>query len=1041
VLAAEVLSQRSNRATPSSEFLNDDKAISALLEEFASLLPDLAGATPISNSLVAAAVRRPTIASSAGSESAASSLMNKLRPSIFVAQPADGELSKLKNQNLELSLEVGHLRALLEQLKSQLADVEDKQVRTSAEREYFRMKLAKFSPEKTDLGGAELESSVSLIEGYMREIEMLRTQLMNAHQRVSETVHGDVEVDGEELALEQSLGCSVARVIAQTKASLYEEQHRIREMLTGGSKRLEDEGGGDISAGREELEQQEAAERRQRILTTEVVELSQSIQLKEQLLEQLVLSQQQYAAMKSFYEERLEELNRDLNIKENEREKLMSDLEVLANKATTGGSKEKENELRNELKRRDGELQELRKSQKHLNHLTTVQSRATQQMGKLEEEIRGMKCQRVELARTLQLEKKAHLTELKTKMTEIERLKRELSKTASEARNLKAVNERTDGKLKQVMKEGIALRKKNTELQHRPTSAPSASAAQQTARGVLGGMAKRAAAPKMSDSELRTKSWLDRRITRISQQERDVDDLRRQCDKQLLVVHKREVLDSEKGLLRKAIAAVDDESMQGAERDALQEVEDRIDSLNTELAWREGALMEAERRLTDKASADGGKEATMELLRREGANTLSGAQVLVKLLFDMLCESRAEAMQLRANLVVRETRERELQRELEESTARAKSAQRAHEIAFTSAASEYEEKLSGLFNYSDAGRLINAMPMAEDEYSQGGVCVNRVSPRRASSARAALTAHLRSSISSTTAAALSSPYDSIIRRQPSTPNSIPITLEETELESQLATVRSLLKVSSEQVKAMRHSLDMESYQCAVVRGHLEEASAEKERLVRELADRDVLVRYLEEEVRLFRGRDMAEPSPITDSTAIHIPRIGVAERKRSISRSDEEEDEFRRLVEEINRLGNGTGGSFSSRSINREVKDGPRSIHERLADPSQFTGAQRAVFTENSAKVAHLIRAGVVSRKVRGGLDLSLVDNASEDDNMSPSSQGSQSPLPSPSSSLTSNNEATRGRVPSSPSGFPRRDRDQGVVMKQKSSSLFRIEL
>ncbi len=70
----------------------------------------------------------------------------------------------------------------------------------------------------------------------------------------------------------------------------------------------------------------------------------------------------------------------------------------------------RERGLREELKRKDEELRSLKKKQDELNRLSQMQNRYSSQLTKLETDITSMKKQRVDLTKTLNSEKKNHLS-------------------------------------------------------------------------------------------------------------------------------------------------------------------------------------------------------------------------------------------------------------------------------------------------------------------------------------------------------------------------------------------------------------------------------------------------------------------------------------------------------------------------------------------------------------------------------------------------------------------------------------------------------
>jgi chromosome segregation ATPase len=143
-----------------------------------------------------------------------------------------------------------------------------------------------------------------------------------------------------------------------------------------------------------------------------VQSLSQSIKLKEKLVDELQKSQKQYDAMKLFYERKLDNLGKEMEVKQAEKDKLLEELRALTitNQSAVNSEEEpsaaalsvreaKESKLKELVRQKDDELKQLRKKQLELNHLSQIQSRYLEQLSKLETEIASMKRQRVELNR------------------------------------------------------------------------------------------------------------------------------------------------------------------------------------------------------------------------------------------------------------------------------------------------------------------------------------------------------------------------------------------------------------------------------------------------------------------------------------------------------------------------------------------------------------------------------------------------------------------------------------------------------------------
>lgn len=152
---------------------------------------------------------------------------------------------------------------------------------------------------------------------------------------------------------------------------------------------------------------------RQRHLQSDLVELARNIAAKQDLIDQLRLSQEKFASMRDFYEEKLRQMETTLNEKEAEREQLIEQLE--RSKETDEGKKL----LRDRLKEKESHIASLRKKQKELSELTRVSSRNHAEITRLQAEVKTMKRRKVDVQKQLAQERKHHALE-----------KRKLEKTA-----------------------------------------------------------------------------------------------------------------------------------------------------------------------------------------------------------------------------------------------------------------------------------------------------------------------------------------------------------------------------------------------------------------------------------------------------------------------------------------------------------------------------------------------------------------------------------------------------------------------------------
>lgn len=415
----------------------------------------------------------------------------------FVRKEHTREVAALKSRCSEYEAEISRLNDRLKGAKSKISECEETVILMESEKDYFRMKWSDACPEEalslSDMSAAGcLFDSISepvemandmvtrekiyvtqLSKEYLREIQDLKREIAEQRQVIAQSSAAACDI--ADSVLESDLSTNVARVIAETERHLKLEAKRLRT-LSGTSSScdvtmssvlssLDDGNDSDNSTDMTEtadgdnsirtsmrnrgpeskIEEKDLNyQRRQKVMVEEVAELGESIDLKEQLLGQLKRSQYQYGIMKAFYEKKLNDLNTEMDAKQHERERLLeelTDLERLARVSkeeedTPKGQSAKQKALRYKLEKKDDELRSMKARQEELSNLSKVQARYMNQVSKLESDVITMRKQKVELSKSLQLEKKKHFTLLNEKAKQIDKLKRDLLKSSLEAKKL-----------------------------------------------------------------------------------------------------------------------------------------------------------------------------------------------------------------------------------------------------------------------------------------------------------------------------------------------------------------------------------------------------------------------------------------------------------------------------------------------------------------------------------------------------------------------------------------------------------------------------
>ena len=445
-----------------------------------------------------------------------SSSLEKLASIAFIKKEHAREVAAEERKSYESGYEIKRLKEKLKAANLVIAEQEDALVLVKSERDFYRMKwsdgfpveamalkngssmlslfepILEYSVHDDDPVG-EKKRAISLSAEYHKEIQTLKAEISEQRKAISlkTSVHAYDNITDS--VLESDLSTNVARVIAETERHLLREAKRLRSFnvgsygdasVTSAITTIDEDNDSDASSEQvtitengdnlssdatsssgissSKIEQNDLDyQRGQKVMIEEVVELEESIGLKEQLLEQLKRSQYQYEVMKAFYEKKLSDLNFEMGEKQKERQRLMdelTDLDFLA-RATkqeiepSEGQKRKEKVLRDQLEKKDDELRAMMMRQEELSNLSKVQNRYTAQVAKLELDVSTMRSQKVSLTKSLKDEKKKHFKLLNDKAREIDQLRRNLVKSAAEAKKLEIDKLKAEEKFKDVRME------------------------------------------------------------------------------------------------------------------------------------------------------------------------------------------------------------------------------------------------------------------------------------------------------------------------------------------------------------------------------------------------------------------------------------------------------------------------------------------------------------------------------------------------------------------------------------------------------------
>lgn len=968
-----------------------------------------------------------------------------------ISKQEKAELLTLRARMSDYDCEVLRLTEQLKRARSQLGIQADQSFADRSERDFFRMKWADADPEAAKTleqaersqlaasGGAgsalveEKRSFTSSVASYMKEIDSLKAELetmkreglasggrggqagsfnksnMKRGELASlEVEDAEEEIDSMQVLLEGELTNSVARVIARAQEQVREEQRRLKSLAEGIDK--DKEGGTDGSDdedidgnasgenGADQVEQvQMLFQRRQQLMSVEVNGLSESIMMKEQLLHQLQSSQKQYEAMKAYYESKLEALTDEMRDKEEEVLKLVTALEE--NKS--------DKLLQAKLLQAEEEVRAIKKKHFEVAHMAKVGSRHSDQTAKLMQDIENMKRQKTALSRGMTAEKKAHMQALTQKAKEIEKLKRELSKSTAELLRVGKDKEVAEQKVRDALKEGSNMRKKAANDLRAPEPGTQARAA----RKAMKTAPKLASGRLLSDEQLKTKKWIQQKVAEVAAREEAVDKLHRLLSEQLNQSHERDMLiEQRNSLLRNSNNSADLEadSVLSEVESKLRAMEDtRLLEMETQLEVRASHIGDLQRQLGQNTAGVEVKptgpnpEKILETLQTISSSSSTAAQDMIRAMFDLNVMYCRRSEQRKEQIDQAEHKVRSLETEIGNLRSSIAEQRLLYDKDSIKQAQEYDEKISGLLDNSNMESLLKA---------------NTPSTSRSGG----------------------SEEDSSSRTDGSG--------------GSIEQFKMMLTLSTERNSALKQQLSREFQKSQGLQERLLDMSDHAEELKQKLSDTNSTIRFLEEECRMlreisdeFKAKLKATGGELGKAIILQVRSVEV-QRRGGLEVDDDDDDtesvagEFSSLVDEIHRTG-GIAAVVETKSRPISLKasgtsstgGGASSIFDRLTDPSYFTGTQKNLFQQDlevkRAKVLQIKEAEATRRRkdqlnptssMNGGSgggesfmsrsqSPNFFDDVSEQQQLS---QGAKNSGSSSSNSSTMGDNASRRRLP-----------------------------
>eukprot|EP00743_Colponemidia_sp_Colp-15_P008614 GILK01009374.1.p1 GENE.GILK01009374.1~~GILK01009374.1.p1 ORF type:complete len:1490 (-),score=407.64 GILK01009374.1:108-4577(-) len=416
-----------------------------------------------------------------------------------------------------------------------------------------------------------------------------------------EVQYGDDEGQWEEMQGRSTVSANNAAKINDNIEKL--EQERQRLLIE--KKSLEEEKVHIESSAQMQLDEYE---RNQKRMDKLMRDLTINIRMKEELIRELVKSEQESNLLKQQYEARIHEMEEDLKTSKVELEKLMREID-----STQSILEEKKEEEKNRLKQmyesklrvKEEQLLAMKKKQKEQEKLVKLKTQSDRKIQELNNEVGRMKQQQVDLKRKMKEDQDKYNDFESNKAKELAKLKKEADLSQRRIKELESENVKQRMVLRKKEEEISSAHKKlreNEEYSRKLTRTPSTASGMSDRRGHMvpsrsnsasslpmlpgsaPGSSHGSVSPGTAEIE-RKKAWLDKEIDNYMKQKDSMEQLERELSKREAIIKKKETyLQQRTNLEYKKMRTSQVVSQ------SIADLSKTIDALNRELNEREETL-------------------------------------------------------------------------------------------------------------------------------------------------------------------------------------------------------------------------------------------------------------------------------------------------------------------------------------------------------------------------------------------------------------------------------------------------------------------
>lgn len=294
-----------------------------------------------------------------------------------------------------------------------------------------------------------------MIQEYLKEIEQLQTKLMEANY-TCEQLRKQLNRGHLQSSFSMNLTLGDSQILEEAKKELQKEKEVLEKR-----KSLEIDNESNESSEEYDSENEENSKEEHSKLNNQLLTLTNDIDMKQKLIDELELSQRRMQNMRQHYEDKLMQLQLRIRDTQDERDKILQSFS--AHPEPTEKVKKVKDEYTKKLSEMQKELKRLRVAQKEHARLLKSQSQHEEQLTSFKKELQEMKRAKVRLINKMKEESQRHKESELKRVREIAQLKKESRKNANMIKTMEAERRIKDQVLKRKQEEVSVLRRNQRE--------------------------------------------------------------------------------------------------------------------------------------------------------------------------------------------------------------------------------------------------------------------------------------------------------------------------------------------------------------------------------------------------------------------------------------------------------------------------------------------------------------------------------------------------------------------------------------------------